>query len=61
MFKLKKWLALLAIGIMGGIASFAGTAKATSVSHVIDLDHLRSHYVRLLSAAVSHGKGVATS
>ena len=42
MFKLKRWLALLAIGIMGGIASFAGTAKATSVSHVIDLDHLRS-------------------
>ena len=30
MFKLKKWLALLAIGIMGGIASFAGTAKAES-------------------------------
>lgn len=43
MFNLKRWLALLAIGAMGiawGIASFAETAKA-SVSHVIDIDHLK--------------------
>jgi len=48
MFKIKRWLALLVISLIGiawGIASFVETAKASSCTYTVDLDHLRSDTV----------------